>query len=213
MMSKSKILLLISVFSLVLLAILAVLVASSATSYVDKAVLTWINGNSSPALTTFFVSVTQLGGVIAVTTITLLLIIFMLFKKAKSKAVLIALGVGGASGIAFILKAVFERPRPDLWEWLVHETYFSFPSGHAVGSASLALCIMVLFWQTKWRIPTLIVAALYMGIIGVSRLYLGVHYPTDILGGWLVASAWVAFITALMYRRNISKNAKPEVNS
>ena len=100
-------------------------------------------------------------------------------------------GVGGAVVINFILKMIFERSRPDLWQRLVVETSYSFPSGHALASSAIALVIIIICYKTKWFIPAIIIGTVYAVVIAYSRLYLGVHYPSDIIGGWLISAAWV----------------------
>lgn len=157
----------------------------------DQSALTAINEHASPYFDTFFVTITQLGGVIGVVAVTLGLLMLFLLRKAYRSAIILAAGVGGAAAINLVLKAVFERARPDLWEQLVVETSFSFPSGHAMASAALAVSVAAIFWHTKYRWLVVAAATLYGLIIGFSRLYLGVHYPTDIVAGWLVSTAWV----------------------
>ena len=77
-------------------------------------------------------------------------------------------------------------------------------------SLALAATIILLGWYTKWRVAITVLAVLYVLIIGLSRMYLGVHYPTDILGGWLVALTWVSFVTGLILyiRTNRNKTQK-----
>jgi len=201
-LSRQTIASLVTVFSmaLFLLAALAVLVTTGSTSATDSSILLWIYEHSTSQLDAFFLFVTNLGGVVAITTASLLLLAYLVFKKRYYKAALLVAGVGGVAAINFLLKIIFERPRPDLWEWLITETQFSFPSGHASASSALALCIVVMLWNTKWRVASIIIAALYIVVIGVSRLYLGVHFPTDILGGWLVSTAVVSLVTLVLYR-------------
>jgi undecaprenyl-diphosphatase len=103
----------------------------------------------------------------------------------------VALSVSGALVINTALKLVFIRQRPELWELLTHESTYSFPSGHAAMSSALALTIIVLVWNSRWRGPVVGIGALYVLAIGFSRLYLGVHYPTDVLAGWIVSAIWV----------------------
>lgn len=187
-------LLIVSFVSTLLLTVLITLVATNTTDSFDVAVLSWINAHASSALDAFFVIITQLGGVIVVTAVTLALVGYFIYKRDYLKSLLVAIGVGGATAIAFGLKALFERPRPDLWEWIVVETNFSFPSGHATASSALALCLVIILWQTKWRYLVVVVASIYVILVGFSRLYLGVHYPTDIIGGWLLSVALVILL-------------------
>lgn len=196
------------VVSLTILSVLAYLVTSGTTLGVDSSALLWINSHANHTFDSFFLVVTELGGVVVVTTVTLLAFIYFLVKKSYDKATLMALGVGGAAGIGYILKAIFERSRPDLWEWLIVESNFSFPSGHAIGSSALALCLVVVFWKTKWRRYAAIGAITYVVVVSFSRLYLGVHYPSDILGGWLLSATWISALTCAICLYEIDNNKK-----
>lgn len=206
-----KLVALLSAVALALFILCGVLVVAGLTQANDAAILSWINSQSRPWLDTFFVSITDLGGVVAVTALTAAVFGVLLYKKQPRKALLVATSIGGVALIGVILKGLVERPRPDLWEWLVTESYFSFPSGHAVASSALALCIIALCWNTRWRTLAIVFGATYTVLIGLSRLYLGVHYPTDIIGGWLLSVAWVAFATIVIfgYVRPRYKNEKP----
>ena len=183
----------------VLFGLLAYLVVSGATQAFDQSVLLWINQHASNAFDALFLALTELGGIIFIASTTLVLTIFLIIKKKYYKAALLAIGVGGVSLINVLLKTLFDRPRPDLWEWLITETSFSFPSGHSVASAALAMCIVLILWRTKWRLTALIGAPIYMAIVGLSRMYLGVHYPSDVIGGWLLGVTWVSLVAGVLY--------------
>ncbi len=205
----SKATLLTFVISSVLFGLLASIVANGFTVPFDNSALLWINQHANPALDSFFIALTQLGGVIVVATVTALIIGHFVYTKQYDKAVFVAAAIGGVALVNITLKGLFDRARPDLWQWIVNESNFSFPSGHASGSFALALTIVLLLWQTKWRLTACIAAGVYVLLIGISRLYLGVHFPTDILGGWLLATLWVtcsAGIVSYVYSlRSVSK--------
>ena len=158
----------------------------------DKSVLSTIRASfATPQLDSFMSVVTDIGGTEIIGLVTLGLIAYFLYRQAYSRALLTILTMGGvALGVTF-LKLIFGRERPDIANRVVDEHTFSFPSGHAMGSAGLALLIIVLMWQTKWRWPTVVFAVAYVLFVGFSRLYLNVHYPTDVLAGWLLAAGWV----------------------
>jgi undecaprenyl-diphosphatase len=126
------------------------------------------------------------------------LTVILWLKRRRYAALALAAGVGGAAAMNLVLKYLFERTRPDLWTRLVHETSFSFPSGHAMASSALAFSLIVIFWRTRWRWWIIAAGVLYMVTIGFTRLYLGVHYPTDIIGGWVVSMGWVAIVAAVI---------------
>ena len=111
--------------------------------------------------------------------------------------------MAGATVMNQVLKYIFERARPQLWEQLVHETSYSFPSGHAMVSAALGLAVVAALWNSRWRWWAVGVATVYILFVGFSRLYLGVHYPTDVLGGWLVSAAWVTAVALVLRRRTV----------
>lgn len=164
---------------------------------IDDAILQTINGFSTSVWDTFFVIVTQLGGVIGIITLTLGLLAVLILRHKRRAAFVLALTVGGAALLNLILKLVFERSRPDLWEQLIVETSYSFPSGHAMLSAALGLVVIYIFWATRYRWPVAVAASLYVLVIGLSRLYLGVHYPTDIVAGWLVSGVWLVAVVVV----------------
>jgi membrane-associated phospholipid phosphatase len=157
----------------------------------DARILLRINEWSSPWLDQLMLFVTNLGGYLFVLFATFIITAFLIRTKRWHRAILVTVGVGGAAAITSILKLIFARDRPELWQVLEYESTYSFPSGHATLSFALALCIVLLLWHTKWRWYIASVALTYIAIIGFSRLYLGVHYPTDILAGWIVAGIWV----------------------
>jgi membrane-associated phospholipid phosphatase len=169
----------------------------------DEAVLQAINTIASPWLNAVVAGLTELGGVIGVIAITAGLSVLLWRRRLRLKAAQLVLGVGGAVLLNVLLKAVFQRDRPALWERIVTENSYSFPSGHAMASSALALSIIVLFWPTRWRWVAVAIAAVYMLVIAFTRLYLGVHYPTDIVAGWCVSAAWIAALGGLLtYRRS-----------
>lgn len=165
----------------------------------DKGILLAINGISDPFLDAFMPVATDMGGVIGVGLLSTLFFGMFVYKSEYRRATIIAVSVIGATIINQILKAVFERPRPDLWEQLVHESSYSFPSGHAMASAALGFAIIACLWRSRWRWYGVGAGVLYIVFVGFSRLYLGVHYPTDIIAGWAVSGAWVAIVAALLH--------------
>lgn len=161
----------------------------------DESVLVFLRENiATPQLDSFFSVFTDLGGVLAICLITTAVVLFMWSKLMFSRSAVLLLSVTGVAAAVTILKLLFARERPSDIGAIVNESTFSFPSGHAMGSMGLAAAVVLLLWPTKWRIPVLIVGVLYVVLIGFSRLYLGAHYPTDIIAGWLLGAGWVATV-------------------
>jgi undecaprenyl-diphosphatase len=138
--------------------------------------------------------ITTLGNIEYILPITLLLIIYLLYKKRRLYALIVVFGVGGAAVANIVLKFLFHRDRPAFWHSLITETSYSFPSGHAMLSSALIFCIIAILWKTRWRIVSIILGAIIILLIGYSRLYMGVHYPTDIIAGWSVSAIWIAVV-------------------
>ena len=178
---------------------LAVAVANGSIQAVDEAALRLVNGWAGPGLDAFFVTATTLGGVYVVAPVTALLVTWMIYKERLRDAIFVLVAIGGAALANSLLKLVFVRSRPDLWDPLVQELTFSFPSGHAAASMAVAVVCVFLAWRTSRRVLVVAVSALYVVLVGLSRMYLGVHYPTDILAGWLLSGVWVATISAAVY--------------
>lgn len=157
----------------------------------DVAILQWFHSYASPALDAFFITLTNIGGIVGVIVVTGALVGFYIYKHRRRDALFLFTSVTGATAANLVLKAAFHRDRPSLWHQSVVEQSFSFPSGHAMASAALVACLICIYWYTPKRYLTVVIGGLFVLLIGMSRLYLGVHYPSDILGGWLVSSMWV----------------------
>jgi undecaprenyl-diphosphatase len=145
---------------------------------------------------------TSLGSIIVLAIITLTFSGYLFLARKSAAAWLMIVAVCG--GIAFneLLKAAFARPRPDLVYQAVRVFTSSFPSGHAELSATTYLTIAALLAQNQSSFGIgsyfIALAALLTILIGISRIYLGVHYPTDVLGGWCIGAAWALVCWVLM---------------
>jgi membrane-associated phospholipid phosphatase len=174
----------------------------------DAAILLWLNSIATPFLDSFFIVVTNLGAALGIVILTLLGAGILYRRRYRRQAALLTFGVAGSAVINLGLKFLFERSRPDLWAHLVAEDSYSFPSGHAMGSGSLAFSLMAIFWPTKWRWHVVVIGSIYILLIGASRLYLGVHYPSDVLAGWCVSLVWVLIVKHLIDTFPYSKLAR-----
>ena len=158
----------------------------------DEPILVWLNGVASPPLTTLALALSFIGSVYVLTPL-LLIILVWLWRLSKRSSLFFFVGFVGAVGLNYASKAFFGRVRPDLFAQLSPEDYFSFPSGHAMGGAAffLALYFVVRQHAPKWQWFALAVGLLLALGIGLSRPYLQVHYPSDILAGWALSTLWV----------------------
>jgi len=141
-----------------------------------------------------FRDITPLGGYAVVMLISLAVIGYLLMDGKRGAALWVLVSVSGGAVISNLLKLAIERPRPDLVARLVEVNTSSFPSGHATLAAVTYLTLGALLSRVEARrrakIYVLMVAVVLTVLIGVSRIYLGVHWPTDVLAGWCVGAAW-----------------------
>lgn len=191
--------------------ILASEISGNESLVFDEPILLFIHSHASPLLNTFFTVITHLGDSVIMLILAMILAIYFAYKKVYQKALILVFSMGGIVVANTILKFLFQRDRPTLWQHIVSETNFSFPSGHAMVSAGFATVLIVLFWDTKYRWLTVILASIGTLLVGLSRLYLGVHYPSDILAGWCVSVAWVLIISVgiqYFYRKRMDKSTQ-----
>lgn len=138
--------------------------------------------------------ITALGGTALLTLFTALVVIFLLIAGKWQLALFVLVAVGGGQIVSTLLKLGIDRPRPDLVPHLMRETSLSFPSGHAMMSAvtymTLGSLLARIVPERRLKIFFISVAVLLTLIVGVSRVYLGVHWPSDVLAGWCAGFAW-----------------------
>lgn len=201
-----KMILFLLVFAIPLISfpLLASEVSSKRSLVFDEPILLFIHNFASPFLNTFFTAVTYFGESLFILIVAVVLATYFAYKRNYQKALTLLLSMGGIVAANTILKLIFQRDRPTLWAHIVTETSFSFPSGHAMISAGFAMALVVLFWNTKYRLVTIMLTVSGTLLVGLSRLYLGVHYPTDVLAGWCVSVTLVLLVSIgvrYLYRR------------
>jgi undecaprenyl-diphosphatase len=138
-------------------------------------------------------NLTALGSTAVLMVITLAMAGLLLITRHPRLSGLLVLAVGLGNQVSNILKYLFARPRPDFVAHAVDVHTTSFPSGHAMLSAVTYLTIAALLARDRpfhVKIYILCVAILVSVLVGISRVYLGVHYPTDVLAGWAIGGAW-----------------------
>ena len=170
----------------------------------DAALLLRMHAMASPALNGFFVLMSKLGYQWGVIPVDILIVAALLLRRRWRKAAFAATAFIGSALLNLGSKQIFQRERPSLWESIAPESTFSFPSGHAMGSMTLVLTLVFLTWRTRWRWPVVALVSGFVVSVGLSRVYLGVHYPSDILGGWCAAMIWVTGVYTVMFRRRWS---------
>jgi undecaprenyl-diphosphatase len=141
--------------------------------------------------------ITALGSYAVLSVVVCAVIIYLLMAGQRASVFWIFTAVVGGVLLSNALKLVFERPRPDIVAHAARVFTTSFPSGHATLSAitylTLGALLAGLHETLRFKIYFLSLAILLTIAVGISRIYLGVHYPTDVLAGWCIGAAWAAF--------------------
>jgi membrane-associated phospholipid phosphatase len=165
----------------------------------DERLANWLHERASDPLTDFFHLVTTLGGFLTLLAITLIAVVFLWRRDQRVPAVFVALAFAGAQLLSSGMKLAFERERPVFPDPLATESTYSFPSGHALVSLAVygALALLVApRLSLARRIGLFGAVAILVLAIGFSRLYLGVHYLTDVLAGYAVGVGWLSLLYA-----------------
>lgn len=169
--------------------------------YFDAPLLWRMHALHGPGLDAAFMLISKLGYQWGVIPLDILIVLALCAYRRWREASFAAISFAGSALLNIASKHFFQRDRPTLWESIAPESTFSFPSGHAMGSMTLAAVVMLLAWNTRWRWPVCIAAALFAVLVSLSRVYLGVHYPSDILAGWCAALVWVVGCFLVMFHR------------
>jgi undecaprenyl-diphosphatase len=174
---------------------LAAAVARGAADPFDRAVRAAIHDFASPSLTRWMRLLTELGSKAVQVGVSAGAIAGLLLGRRRAEAVLMAAAMSGAELWLYLLKSLFHRVRPEAFFGIALPRSYSFPSGHALLSMCcygvLAALAARRLRASPRRILWIFAAALILAI-GFSRVYLGVHYATDVIAGYLVAAAWIA---------------------
>ncbi len=147
--------------------------------------------------------ITAMGSIFFLTTLSLSVVGFLLLQKKRGMALFTTAAVSGGLLLSTALKHCFNRPRPELVSHEVYVVTSSFPSGHSMLSAVVFLTLGGLLAryirQKRLKIYVLSLAILATLLVGISRVYLGVHWPTDVLAGWTVGSSWALLCWVIFF--------------
>lgn len=126
------------------------------------------------------------------------ILVMLVYRRMLLSALFWFCAIGGGGMIEIFVKKLIQRPRPEFAELLAHQSSFAFPSGHAIQSAAIVLAALLLFGSdVRRRKKLLVFGGVFIGLVALSRLYLGAHYPSDILAGWALATTWVLTLAAI----------------
>jgi undecaprenyl-diphosphatase len=155
-------------------------------------------------LLNFMKYITALGSIPVVILITIFTSGLLILKKEYRSLKLILFAATGGGVIELLMKEIFSRPRPQIVPHLVSVDSLSYPSGHSAITSIILLSLVLIIYNSEIK-ESIKLYFLYSGIllifiIGISRIYLGVHYPSDVLGGWSLGLIWSSISAILAYK-------------
>ena len=200
----------VAVLALFLFAWLGNEVLEGDTQHFDQAVRNWVHQYASAGMTRTMTAISLLGYNILILEMLIAFAVFAWLRWRRA-AVWLAVAMAGALALDTALKFAYHRTRPSAFFGVAPHSY-SFPSGHALCSFCFyGVLAGLLSKRTKalsWRIVIWTVAAILVIAIGLSRIYLGVHYPSDVIAGYLAATVWVGTVIVLDHLRKVRKSSK-----
>ncbi len=200
-MNRSKKMSLFLVFTLIF-GVIAIFHESRLGRWIDREVYEFIYASESFITTALMLGFTQLGEVLSMIVMSLILISILMLYKLKIHTLFILISMIASSILIPVLKNSFDRERPSMLR-LIEISGFSFPSGHAMGSTIFFGSLGTIIKHTDLNNKALLmtVCATFILMISSSRVYLGVHYPTDVLAGVVIGLAVVVGTSALLHKK------------
>lgn len=195
-------------------AILANAVLTGWTQAFDESALHWFAQHRTTALDKVMIEITSLGTGVVLIMIVAIAALFLWLTNHRWSAYVLLIGVLGGKLVNTALKGIFDRPRPSVVDWVTDVYSPSFPSGHAMSSmvvyGSVAYLVGRLEPSPRLRRAIWVLATLVILAIGVSRMYLGVHYPSDVIGGYIAGFAWIALVASTLAALRFFADRRPE---
>ncbi len=177
-------------------------------NFIDEKTYELIIKLMSNGMTNFMLFMSHLGSAI---TLIILTIGFILLLKNKINSKSIAINLILVFILNRILKFIIARPRPEVLR-IVEEKGYSFPSGHSMVATGFYGFLIYLVYKNiknkKIKYPLIVMLSVLILLIGISRIYLGAHYATDVIGGWIIGIVYLAFFIKYAYKKMIKKSKK-----
>jgi undecaprenyl-diphosphatase len=160
--------------------------------------------------------ITAFGSVFGIVYVTACVVLYLVMTARRNAALFVVVAVGGGEVLSTVLKMFYRRPRPDLVPHGMETFTASFPSGHAMLSAIAYLTLAILLARIsrgrRVKAFVLTLGVVTTLLVGISRIYLGVHWPSDVLAGWCVGAAWASlcwFVALQLQRQHVVEAPDP----
>jgi undecaprenyl-diphosphatase len=190
--------------------LLALAQAPDGSTPFDHSITSWFVAHRTDGLTTLARAFTNIGSQNVLLPVVAIIAVALLARRRLALAGVLVLAWAGALGLYNLVKQIVGRPRPPMDIWITHPGGSAFPSGHATQSlatfTAIAFVVGALVPKARW--PSAVLAVVLALGVGCSRVYLGVHWATDVIAGWLIAAAWATIVVAVAKRATAIGNKK-----
>jgi undecaprenyl-diphosphatase len=177
----------------------------------DEPILLAIHSTANSQLDTFATTLTKFGVFWGVFPAAGLISLGLLIQRRWRSLAYFLTTLLGSIVINRTAKVLLHRVRPHLWESPAPEFDYGFPSGHAMSSMTFIAALVILTWGSRWCLWVMVFGGIFVIAIAWTRLYLGVHYPSDIVAGWTASIAWATGVS-LLIKPHLVKNNEPKVD-
>lgn len=188
-------------FALAIFILFTILVVTNNVAWFDDPIYHWLHSLFHDQTTTFFLIITSLSSPLVLIVMSLLLLIT---NKEHKLSLLVILNLLLSTIGNTILKGIFLRERPSDFP-LIDETGYSYPSGHSMISMAFYGFLIYIIWQTNWSKRTKIICSIVLGLIifliGCSRIYLRVHYPSDVVAGFAISFVYLCIFIHIIKKK------------
>ncbi|BBH24508.1 phosphatidylglycerophosphatase B [Paenibacillus baekrokdamisoli] len=183
---------------------LSILVSRNQLKQFDASIIDVVQGWESPTLTKAAKLLSAVGSSsVTIPLIIVVAVVLFIVLKHRKELILLIGGMLGSTLLNELLKRLYHRARPDIHR-IIEQEGFSFPSGHSMAAFTFYGLMTFLLWRhlpsQRWRIALLVFSGCMILSIGLSRIYLGVHYPSDVIGGYWISACWIAVCIRLFRR-------------
>ena len=188
----------------VFLLIISVLILSiGILQPLDSVSVEWLSLHRTALFNQITKALSLLGGMPFVLLFTTLWCLYLVWYKKYANIIFICIGIFGGISLSWLLKLLCARPRPIEHFHLVESYGSSFPSAHSAYAACFAALVLLIYQKHPQRLILVLLALIWMCAMGISRVYLGVHFPSDVISGWSISFIWVSALFLFMTNKGL----------